>query len=92
VYASDIVRFDEPDTAAMYRVNGVSHYRETPYSYDSEGDTYTSIKDAVQMFKHRHNMGLVSVESVMDLFPNDSDEPTHRLIMGPRGGVSVERF
>src|SRR5690606_14428375 len=40
LYSRDIDSFDHPDTAAMYRVSSVSHYRTRPHSIDSRGETY----------------------------------------------------
>lgn len=88
LYSRDIDSYEHPDTAAMYRVSSVSHYRTRPHSIDSRGETYPTIRDAVRAFSR----SWYSPGDVMDLFPNDSDKPTHRLVAGPRGGIRVEKF
>lgn len=94
LYAEDIGNADHVDSAAMYRVNGVSHYRLTSYTHalrseDMRDDTTFPTLEAVK--NHMRGSYWHPVGESEDVYVNDSDEPTYRLTVGPRGGIQVER-
>ena len=81
------------DSAARYADSRYPvHYRTTPYTLDSDGLTLATIGDAVRWARRSYDLGVFGPGSIIDLYPNDGDMPSHRLLVGARGGVRVERY
>lgn len=76
------------DRAAFYAISTL-WWRVQPYTYAPDGDTYRTIGELESAWKRGYlRAGYPDAGDVLDLYRNDDDEPTIRLIMGPRGGVT----
>ena len=63
-------------------------YSESPDS----GPDYRSVREAVRYYRGRKWDSLVYPGMIIDLYPCWECDPSHRLTIGPRFGVSVMRF
>jgi len=91
VYAYDM--YEGSEFAASYRVNGVSHYRVQPFSYDRNSDTYATLSEIESAWKNGLLFyGYPDSGDTLDVYFNNDDEPSVRFTFGPRGGIKRERF
>lgn len=82
---------EDPDEAVRYAVSTL-WWRARPHTLDQSGNTYRYIQDVEDAWRHGYINYYPDEGDVLDLYRNNDDEPTKRLVMGPRGGVTRENF